>query len=121
MVVTLTVVEEGVIDLSSSEGNKTSDDGEKTICMNYSAREWGKNLFLFKFGTQEEMEWVIKHQSWHYDNQLFVIAPLQGHEKPSMIQLTQASFWVRAYDLPVSCLNMRTAKALAGLWGILWS
>lgn len=59
------------------------------------------------------MDWVLKRQLWHYDNSLFVITPLVGDEQPSKTELNKASFWIRVYDVPLSCLNVRTAKALA--------
>lgn len=83
----------------------------------FSAREWGPNLFLFRFGTKEEMKWVIRRQLWHFDGHLFVIAPLVGSEQPSSIIINHVSFWVRAYDLPINCLNNQTAKALASKMG----
>ncbi|KAH6761714.1 hypothetical protein C2S52_019147 [Perilla frutescens var. hirtella] len=64
------------------------------------------------------MEWILRNQTWHFDKQLFVIAPLVGNEQPFLIKLTRASFWIRAYDLPVNCLNKKTAKALADRVGI---
>ncbi|KAH6803821.1 hypothetical protein C2S51_032068 [Perilla frutescens var. frutescens] len=40
-----------------------------------------------------------------------------GHEQSSTIKLTQASFWIRAYDLSVSCLNLQVVKTLANFVG----
>lgn len=140
----LTKVEEEVIDLDGVV-NEDHEEGQiNTVCMvgrlalekghntyylldvmrkawrvkkNFSAREWGKNLYLFRFGSKGEMDWVLKKQPWHFDNHLFVIAPLMGSEQPSSINLIHASFWIRAYDLPINCLNKRTAQVLADRMG----
>ncbi|KAH6762363.1 hypothetical protein C2S52_019796 [Perilla frutescens var. hirtella] len=141
----LTEGEEGEIDLDSNHVRGSEEDVDPSVCMvgrlvtekppntyylldvlkkawkvrkDFSAREWGRNLFLFKFGTKGDMEWVLRNQPWHYDNHLFVIAPLKGNEQPSMIKLNRASFWVRAYDLPVTCLSKNVARILADRIGI---
>lgn len=46
-----------------------------------------------------------------------MIAPLTGSEQPSSIVINHASFWVHAYNLPINCLNNRTAKVLATKMG----
>lgn len=76
-----------------------------------------KTILCPRVGTKEEMEWVIRRQTWHFDGHLFVIAPLTGSEQPSSIVINHASFWVRAYDLPINCLNNRMAKVLASKMG----
>ncbi|XP_057780018.1 uncharacterized protein LOC130998623 [Salvia miltiorrhiza] len=71
----------------------------------FIAREWKKNLYLFSFANQEDREWVIQHQPWHFDGYLFAIAPLDGAIQPSYIQITKCNLWVRVYDLSMRCLN----------------
>lgn len=86
-----------------------------------TAREWGNNLFLFSFKNQEDRDWVISHQPWHFENYLFAVAPLHGNEQPSTVRVTHCSFWIRAYDLPIMSMGSSTVKAIAKRIGTLES
>ncbi|KAL8529777.1 hypothetical protein ACS0TY_007001 [Phlomoides rotata] len=84
-----------------------------------SARDWGHGLLIFLFELMEDRDWVIRNQSWHFDNALFAIKPLSGREQPSTISVTLASFWIRVYDLPLLCQNKETITSIAGRLGTL--
>ncbi|KAL8515024.1 hypothetical protein ACS0TY_013928 [Phlomoides rotata] len=59
------------------------------------ALEWGL----------DDRDWVINNQPWHFDGNLFAIAPLTGSEQPVTVKISRASFWERFYDLPLNCRN----------------
>ncbi|KAL8540812.1 hypothetical protein ACS0TY_002144 [Phlomoides rotata] len=84
-----------------------------------SSRDWGNGLVLFTFELLEDMEWVLRNQPWHFDGALFVIKALDGSKQSSMIQLSLASFWVRAYDLPLDLHSERVLKLIAVKVGVL--
>lgn len=81
------------------------------------AREWSNNLFVFTFKNRDDREWVLKNQPWHFENHLFAITSLMGNEQPSTMVVDRCSFWIRAYDLPISCMNSTTATAIAARIG----
>lgn len=76
------------------------------------AREWSRNLFLFRFQEPAEMKWVLRNQPWHFDGHIFLIRPLEEMEQPSKVQILGAQIWIRIYDAPVRCMNNSTAKLL---------
>lgn len=78
-----------------------------------SAREWGNKLIIFTFDDGMDREWVLKNQPWHFDGNLFAIAALRGTEQPSSIVVNCASFWTRAYDLPIDCQSEKSIISLA--------
>ncbi|KAK6125828.1 hypothetical protein DH2020_040424 [Rehmannia glutinosa] len=79
----------------------------------FTAREWGKNLFLFSFADTRDRDWVLKNQPWHFEGFLFAIKPISGTEQPSTLNITESSFWIRVYDLPVACMNEKTIQLIA--------
>ncbi|KAL8524385.1 hypothetical protein ACS0TY_014100 [Phlomoides rotata] len=62
------------------------------------AREWGQKILIFIFGNLDDRD-------WHFDGNLFTIAPLTGSEQPATVKISRASFWERFCDLPLNCLN----------------
>ncbi|XP_057793078.1 uncharacterized protein LOC131009683 [Salvia miltiorrhiza] len=72
---------------------------------NFEAKEWRKNLFLFSFATLEDRQWVLQRQPWHFDGHLFAVMGLDDSAQPSDIRVNRSSFWVRAYNLPIKCMN----------------
>lgn len=83
------------------------EKGEVTI------REWGKNFFLCQFKERKDMEWVINHQPWHFDNNFFAVRIVDSEEQPSSLSINMVSLWMRAYDLPVSCMREASIHAIA--------
>ncbi|KAL8515491.1 hypothetical protein ACS0TY_014249 [Phlomoides rotata] len=68
-----------------------------------AVRKWGNKLLIFTFSDEKDREWVIRNQPWHFDGHLFIIKKLDGSKQPSTMVLSNASFWSRAYDLPIMC------------------
>lgn len=64
-----------------------------------------KNLFLFKFATKRDLEFVIRNGPWSFDRSLLVLNRISGEEQPFDINMHFASFWVRIYEHP---LNLRS-------------
>lgn len=84
-----------------------------------SAREWGNKLLMFTFDDEIDRDWALKNQPWHFDGHLFAILALKGTEQPSTIKVDKASFWVRVYDLPISCQTEENLISLAKKVGAL--
>ncbi|KAL8473699.1 hypothetical protein ACS0TY_030517 [Phlomoides rotata] len=84
-----------------------------------AAREWGNKLLIFTFSDEKDRDWVIRNQPWHFDGHLFVVRALDGSEQPSSVILSKASFWTRAYDLPIMCQTEATLRSIAARIGAL--
>ncbi|XP_058755552.1 uncharacterized protein LOC131628740 [Vicia villosa] len=80
------------------------------------SQDLGKNMFLFKFATKRDLEFVLKNGPWSFDRSLLVLNRISGEEEPSDLNMHFASFWVRIYELP---LNLRTEAMARKIGNIL--
>ncbi|XP_058751474.1 uncharacterized protein LOC131624535 [Vicia villosa] len=80
-------------------------------------QDLGKNLFLFKFATKRDLDFVIKNGPWSFDRLLLVLNRISGEEKPSDINMHFASFWVRIYELPLKLRSEAMAKKIGSTLG----
>ncbi|KAK6158791.1 hypothetical protein DH2020_006105 [Rehmannia glutinosa] len=80
-------------------------------------REWGKGLILFRFENEEDRNWVIHNQPWHYENGLFAVRKIREDEQPSEVNVNHATIWTRVDDVPAACMNSTYATLLANQIG----
>ncbi|XP_058784267.1 uncharacterized protein LOC131659014 [Vicia villosa] len=80
-------------------------------------QDLSKNLFLFKFSSKRDMEYVLKAGAWSFDRSLLVLNRISGEEQPSDLSMHYSSFWVRIYDLPLMLRSETMAKKLGGIVG----
>ncbi|XP_058784594.1 uncharacterized protein LOC131659420 [Vicia villosa] len=80
-------------------------------------QDLSKNLFLFKFSSRRDMEYVLKSGPWSFDRALLVLKRISGEEQPSELDLHFSSFWVRIYDLPLVLKSDTMAKKLGNIIG----
>lgn len=85
----------------------------------FEPKEWSNNLFIFRFDSEADLNWVLANQPWHFEGHLFAIRQLRYTEQPSKVQINRASFWTRIYDIPTGCMNEAAAKSLAKRVGLL--
>ncbi|KAL8504831.1 hypothetical protein ACS0TY_016135 [Phlomoides rotata] len=50
-----------------------------------TTRDWGAGLIIFSFEREDDRDWAVRNQPWHFDNNLFFIKPLTDMEHPSQI------------------------------------
>ncbi|XP_058774390.1 uncharacterized protein LOC131648672 [Vicia villosa] len=80
-------------------------------------QDLSKNLFLFKFASKRDMEYVLKPGPWSLDRALLVLKRISGEEQPSDLNMHFSSFWVRIYDLPLMLRSETMAKKLGNIIG----
>ncbi|XP_058783430.1 uncharacterized protein LOC131658113 [Vicia villosa] len=80
-------------------------------------QDLSKNLFLFKFSSRRDMEYVLKTGPWSFDRALLVLKRISGEEQPSELHLHFSSFWVGIYDLPLVLRSDTMAKKLGNIIG----
>ncbi|XP_058748819.1 uncharacterized protein LOC131621797 [Vicia villosa] len=80
-------------------------------------QELNKNLFLFRFATKREMEWVLRSGPWSFDRHLLVLDRVSGEEQPSNLNMHFGTFWTRVYDLPLMLRSETMARKLGQILG----
>ncbi|XP_058726827.1 uncharacterized protein LOC131598223 [Vicia villosa] len=80
-------------------------------------QDLNKNLFIFKFSSKRDMEYVLKTGPWSFDRALLVLKRISGEEQPSDLDLHFSSFWVRIYDLPLILRSETMARKLGNIIG----
>ena len=50
---------------------------------------------------------------WHFGNNLIVLEKPRGTGNIAQLEFNKAEFWVQIHDIPIMCMNRRTAKWLA--------
>ncbi|XP_058752316.1 uncharacterized protein LOC131625473 [Vicia villosa] len=132
--------EEGVIvadeEVCAEEGFQRSLAGKLWTESNFNARAFkstmvnawklknpvetqdlSKNLFLFKFATKRDLEYVLRNGPWSFDRYLLVLKRISGEEQPSDLNMHYGSFWVRIYELPLILRSETMAKKLGSILG----
>ncbi|XP_058727213.1 uncharacterized protein LOC131598649 [Vicia villosa] len=80
-------------------------------------QDLSKNLFLFKFSSRRDLEFVLKNGPWSFDRALLVLNRVSGEEQPSDLDMHFGVFWVRIYDLPLMLRSEAMARKLGSLVG----
>lgn len=79
-------------------------------------RFW-ENLFLFKFASKRDMDFVLRNGPWSFDRALLVLNRISGEEQPSDLNMHFASFWVRIYELPLNLRSEPMARKIGSILG----
>lgn len=77
-------------------------------------QELAKNLYLFQYTTNRDVENVLKGGPWSFDRNLFILKRVSGTEQPSEMEMHTGSFWARVYDLPLKLHTESMARRLGG-------
>ncbi|KAF5454463.1 hypothetical protein F2P56_024125 [Juglans regia] len=75
-------------------------------------QEVGTNKFVITFANQADKQRILDGRPWLFDNQLFVILPLDGFIPPQQMDFSRERFWVQFHDLPIACMNKAGGEKL---------
>ena len=75
------------------------------MCM----KELQKNLYLFQFFHQRDVDRVLKKGSWSFEQNHFLCMRLKDGEQPTKIPLFMVDFWVQVHDLPCGFMSEKVA------------
>lgn len=64
----------------------------------------GDNIFLFKFGSDEEKKNVLMGP-WHFDRALLVLTEPSGIGDIKEQSFIHTSCWVQIHNIPIMCTN----------------
>ena len=65
----------------------------------------GDNVFLFRFGSEEEKKRMLMGGPWHFDRALIVLSEPNGVGNIKEQTFMFTSFWVQIHNLPIMCMN----------------
>ncbi|XP_059428617.1 uncharacterized protein LOC132162401 [Corylus avellana] len=65
----------------------------------------GANLFLIEFTNECDKIRILEGRPWKFDDHLFAIVDYDGVTSPFQLEFDKASFWVRMFELPLSCMG----------------
>ncbi|XP_022156185.1 uncharacterized protein LOC111023135 [Momordica charantia] len=77
----------------------------------------GKNLFLFHFCRECDMNRVMKTGPWFFDKALIVLQKPCSSKNISELEFNRVAFWIHLFDLPMSWLNKTMAIRLGNAIG----
>ncbi|TXG53122.1 hypothetical protein EZV62_022291 [Acer yangbiense] len=70
----------------------------------------GKKVNIDAF---KDRNWVWHRGPWHFGKSLIVLEKLEVSGNISKLGFNRADFWVQIHDIPIMCMNRRTARWLA--------
>lgn len=68
-------------------------------------REFGDNVFMFKFGMEMDKTQVLMNGPWHFNNALIVFIELIGIGDIYKQPFAHTAFWVELQNVPIICMN----------------
>jgi hypothetical protein len=96
----------------------------KTMIRGWKPRETlsfkvlGENIFLIDFEDQWDKTRVLEGRPWSCDGQLFAVEEYDGLTPPEKMKFDSASFWVRMYHHPLSCMGKEIGFKLRATIGV---
>ncbi|TXG60460.1 hypothetical protein EZV62_015033 [Acer yangbiense] len=73
----------------------------------------GENTFMFYFVNRVDRNRFWQRGPWHFGKSLIVLEKPVGFGDIKNLKFSRAEFWVQVHDIPISCMNRRSAKWLA--------
>ncbi|TXG71426.1 hypothetical protein EZV62_000005 [Acer yangbiense] len=71
------------------------------------------NIFMFKFINQEERNRIWQRGPWYFEKSLIVLEKPEGRGSISQLKFNKVELWIQIHDVPIICMNKRTAKWMA--------
>ncbi|KAK3223533.1 hypothetical protein Dsin_010558 [Dipteronia sinensis] len=73
----------------------------------------GENIFMFYFTNMEDRNRIWQRGPWYFDKSLIALEKPTGMGDISCLGFNTVELWVQIHDVPIMCMNRRTAKWLA--------
>ncbi|TXG73559.1 hypothetical protein EZV62_002138 [Acer yangbiense] len=77
-----------------------------------------ENTFMFYFVNQDERNRFWNRGPWHFGKNLIVLKKPVGFGAVSKLEFNKTEFWIQIHDIPIMCMNRRTARWLAEQIGV---
>lgn len=53
-----------------------------------TGHDWGNGMVIFSFEKENDRQWVLWNQPWHFDGHLFTVYSLTGMEQSSPVSIS---------------------------------
>lgn len=83
----------------------------------FKIKDMGENLTFFKFENECDLERVLEHEPWTYDNHLVIFEKVLENVPISALPFKFTTIWVQIHDLPVHCMNPATRDSIGNSLG----
>lgn len=77
----------------------------------------GKNVYAFKFQSQEDRDWVLNNGPWLFDKSLVILEEPKVDQRISELKFNKMTFWLRLINLPVGFQNRYAAELIGNKIG----
>lgn len=78
----------------------------------FSVDIFSTNVFLFKFESKEDKEWIIGNEPWFFDRNLLVLEALEENQRTVDLEFKKVDFWLRILNLPIGYRNEMVARKI---------
>ncbi|TXG56665.1 hypothetical protein EZV62_017978 [Acer yangbiense] len=78
----------------------------------------GVNTFMFYFNNQVDRDRIWQRGPWYFEKSLIALEKPTGAGNISFLGFNKVELWVQISDVPIMCMNRRTAKWLAEHIGV---
>ncbi|TXG73753.1 hypothetical protein EZV62_002332 [Acer yangbiense] len=99
-----------VLEMSEEVGVEGLEDVDRCLV---EVETVGDNTFMFIFIKEENRNRVWQRGPWHFGKSLIALEKPLGVGSISKLRFNKADFWVQIHDIPILCMNRRTAKWMA--------
>ncbi|KAF7152056.1 hypothetical protein RHSIM_Rhsim01G0174000 [Rhododendron simsii] len=77
----------------------------------------GENLFLFRFSSEVDMQWVMNRGPWCFDNML-LLKQWEVGMKADSVEFTELDCWVQLRGLPFECITPEIGRTIGNRIGV---
>ncbi|KAL9411051.1 hypothetical protein AB3S75_044765 [Citrus x aurantiifolia] len=77
----------------------------------------GDNVFMFKFGSENDKRSIIMGGPWHFDRALIALTEPVGIGDVKKQKFSHISFWVQIHDVPIMCMSKEMVVELGEVIG----
>lgn len=75
------------------------------------------NLFLIKFRSPEDSDKILSMAPWSFDQHILSLLPFVKDQDWQIYSFELVPFWIRAYNIPMSCMGRQLALEIGGAVG----
>lgn len=76
-----------------------------------------KNMFLFKFESCDDKDWIVKNGPWLFDRNLLILETPKANQRVSDLDFKKVDFWVRIINLLLGYRNDCAARKIGNTIG----
>ncbi|XP_042952131.1 uncharacterized protein LOC122289219 [Carya illinoinensis] len=82
-----------------------------------SFKELGSKLILVEFADDHDKQRVLREGPCSFDRNLVLMKCLEGDRQVTKIRLSEASFWIRMYEMPLNAMNEEVGRIIGNKIG----